>query len=395
MFLKNRRTLVLSAFAVVSIAGLALAANDDHKAPSHGDQTKQDTKASPFKAKPRTKAKAKEEAPAAKADEHKADEAKTNEPKADEHAQPKADEHAEPAKGEHAPDAHADAHATETPAKQTAATIPSANDPANSERLPKTGSISADEALKLLQEGNARWVADQETNPGTNPQRRESNAAEGQRPFVTILTCADSRIPVERVFDRGVGEIFTIRVAGNVAGTSETGTIEYGLGHLKTRLLVVMGHTKCGAVAAACSKAELHGAVGELVNSIQPAVERAQRQAPAADQTQLATAAVRENVWQSVYQLLKSDEIRTLTEKGEVKVVGAVYDIASGNVEWLGEHPWQQELVTALNTEARFAGEKPHATTAHAAAQDQHAAPSDDSKDAHKSEHATADEDHK
>ncbi len=381
MFLTNRRTLVLSAFVLASVAGFAIASGDDHKAPPHEEKSKQDTKASPFKSKPRTKAKAKEDAQAAKSDDHKTDA----------HADAKADDHADAHADEHAKDAHAAvSHANDA---QAAPQSSSANDPTNSDSLPEAGSISADDALKLLQEGNARWASDQETNPGTTPQRRESNAAEGQRPFVTILTCADSRIPVERVFDRGVGEVFTIRVAGNVAGTSETGTIEYGLGHLKTRLLVVMGHTKCGAVAAACSKAELHGAVGELVGSIQPAVERAQRQTPGADQTQLVTASIRENVWQSVYQLLKSDEVRTLTEKGEVKVVGAVYDIASGKVEWLGEHPWQKELVTALNTEARFAGEKPHATTAHGASQDQHALQAD-SHDT-KSEHATADEDHK
>jgi carbonic anhydrase len=170
-----------------------------------------------------------------------------------------------------------------------------------------------------------------------------------------------------------VGEIFTIRVAGNVSGTSETGTIEYGLGHLKTRLLVVMGHTKCGAVAAAASKAQLHGAVGELVSSIQPAVERAQRQHPSLDAAALTPHAIKENVWQSVFGLLKSDEIRELVAKQEVKVVGAVYDIASGKVEWLGEHPWQHELIASINAR------KQADTLAHAApAQDQHAAASED-----------------
>ena len=120
---------------------------------------------------------------------------------------------------------------------------------------------TADEALALLTQGNQRWVDGTTTNPSTDAERREALAENGQHPFVTILTCADSRIPVERVFDRGVGELFVVRVAGNVAGSSETGTIEYGVGHLKTRLLVVMGHTKCGAVAAACSGAELHGHV--------------------------------------------------------------------------------------------------------------------------------------
>ena len=117
--------------------------------------------------------------------------------------------------------------------------------------VPMTG----DAALKMLQEGNQRWVMDKDENPNTDPSRRAMLAEKGQKPFVTILTCADSRLPVERIFDRGVGEVFVVRVAGNVAGTSETGTIEYAVGHIKTPLLVVMGHTKCGAVAAAASGA--------------------------------------------------------------------------------------------------------------------------------------------
>ncbi len=245
--------------------------------------------------------------------------------------------------------------------------------------LTEPGAVLPDEALTLLMEGNERWAAGTSVHPAVDSARRAALAAEGQRPFVTILTCADSRIPVERVFDRGVGEIFAIRVAGNVSGKSETGTIEYGLGHLKTRLLVVMGHTKCGAVAAAASKAELHGAVGELVDSIQPAVVRAQRQHPELDATAITPYAIKENIWQSVFGLLKSDEIRELVSKGDVKVVGAVYDIASGKVEWLGEHPWQGELITALeNRKAADAmanansGEAPAMQQSEMASQDEH-----------------------
>jgi carbonic anhydrase len=164
------------------------------------------------------------------------------------------------------------------------------------------------------------------------------------------LTCADSRIPVEQVFDQGVGDIFTVRVAGNTAGISETGTIEYGAGHLKTPLLVVMGHTKCGAVGAAASNAPVHGMVAKLVANIQPAVERARRNNPGIDDKQLAAIAVKENVWQTVFDLFKnSDELREMVAHGKLKVVGAVYDIATGKVEFLGEHPWQGELLGALN----------------------------------------------
>lgn len=207
-----------------------------------------------------------------------------------------------------------------------------------------------DDALRLLQEGNARWVSGSVSDPNTDTARRSKVANEGQKPFVTILTCADSRLPVERMFDRGVGDAFVVRVAGAVSGPSETGSIEYGVGHLKTPLLVVMGHTKCGAVAAAASGAELHGKVADLVGAVVPAVERVKRNNPGADDKQVAALAVKENVWQSIFDLYKwSPEVRSAVTSGELKVVGAVCDIATGKVEWMGEHPWQNELIDAMN----------------------------------------------
>ena len=218
-------------------------------------------------------------------------------------------------------------------------------------------------SLKMLQEGNQRWVLDKDENPNTEPSRRAMVTERGQKPFCSILTCADSRLPVERIFDRGVGEIFVVRVAGNVAGTSETGTLEYANEHLKTPLFVVMGHTKCGAVAAAASGAVLHGALGELVSNIAPAVERVKRNNPEIDEKQIAPLAVKENVWQTITDLLKrSPEMRAAVSKNEIKIVGAVCDIATGKVEWMGEHPWQAELVEAFNVRASKATESTDAT---------------------------------
>lgn len=206
-----------------------------------------------------------------------------------------------------------------------------------------------DEILTMLSEGNQRWVDGAATAPNTSPERRSDVADTGQKPFVTIVTCADSRLPAERIFDRGVGDLFVVRVAGNVMGTSETGTVEYGVGHLKTPLLVIMGHSKCGAVQAAVTNAEVHGSVRALVKQIQPAVDRVKRNNPNADAKELMTLAIRENVWQSVFDLMKnSPEVRSLVAQGKLKVVGAVYDINSGKVQWLGEHPWQSELLDAL-----------------------------------------------
>lgn len=226
------------------------------------------------------------------------------------------------------------------------------------QRAPRRSSASetptdADSALRSLKEGNARWATDRTENPGIGASRRETLARDGQKPFAAVLTCADSRLPVERVFDRGVGDLFVVRVAGNIAGTSETGTLEYGVEHLNIPLLVVMGHTKCGAVAAAASHANPPGALGDLVRRIAPAVERAEGQLEGASADTVAAAAIKENVWQSIFDLLRySPEIRRAISAGKVKVVGAVCDVGSGKVDFLGEHPWQAELVAAFDARA-------------------------------------------
>jgi carbonic anhydrase len=210
--------------------------------------------------------------------------------------------------------------------------------------------VTADEALKMLEAGNARWVADQDTNPNTETERRADLADKGQTPFATILTCADSRIPVERVFDRGVGDVFVVRVAGNVVGDDATGTIEYGAEHLHVPLLVIMGHTKCGAVAAAASAGRPGGSITQLVDKISPAVARTKQQHPELEGKELAAASVKENVWQSVFDLVRtSSNVRGLIREHKLRVVGAVYDVASGKVEWIGEHPWQDALVNAFD----------------------------------------------
>ncbi len=230
---------------------------------------------------------------------------------------------------------------------------------------PAADQLTADEALTQLREGNERWVSASPQAPNTSESRRRAVAEQGQVPFATILTCADSRIPVERVFDRGVGDLFVLRVAGNVAGPHEAGTIEYGAEHLHVPVLVVMGHTSCGAVSAAASGAEAPGNVGSLVAAITPAVERARSLNPSLEGPDLAAAAVRENVWQSVFDLIRSsDACRERIASGSLRVVGAVYDIATGRVEWLGEHPWQREIIAAM--ESRDSHRRADAPTDHA-----------------------------
>ena len=259
------------------------------------------------------------------------------------------------------PDAHASDDASKPVHSKNAA---KSMTPDESESVP-----DADTVLKWLRDGNQRWVAGKPMDPNIEPSRRARLAAVGQKPLATIVTCADSRVPVDRIFDRGVGELFVIRVAGNIAGDSETATVEYGVGHLKTPVLIVMGHSKCGAVAAAASGAPLHGKVAQLVALIVPSVERARRNNPGLAGDDLVAAAVRENVWQTVYDLFKkSPELAEMARAGKVRVIGAVCDISSGEVEFLGNHPWQAELIDALA--AGRANTPEPAAPAHAAAPD-------------------------
>ena len=141
--------------------------------------------------------------------------------------------------GEHA------AHAPDTAHAPAAAPVPPA---AKSTALSSVEPSAADEALQKLIAGNARFAAGEPTAQHQDQARRCETVAGGQHPYVTILSCADSRVPPEIVFDAGLGDLFVIRIAGNVADTDEIATIEYGVGHLNSPLIVVMGHTKCGAV---------------------------------------------------------------------------------------------------------------------------------------------------
>ena len=206
---------------------------------------------------------------------------------------------------------------------------------------------SSDQALTMLREGNARFVSGQIQRPNADAARR-AEIAGGQQPFAILLSCSDSRVPVELAFDRGIGDLFVIRVAGNVADTDEIGTIEYGVGHLHSPLVVVMGHSACGAVKAVASGAEVHGSIPGLVDNIIPAVEWVKKTRPDLKGDDLVNAAIEANVWQSIDDLVtRSSEVADHLKEGKIKVVGAVYDIPSGRVRWLGEHPYQDKLLSA------------------------------------------------
>jgi carbonic anhydrase len=197
--------------------------------------------------------------------------------------------------------------------------------------------VSPDEALQQLKTGNARFLAGENRHPRASAERVASTAQQGQHPVASILSCSDSRVPPEIVFGHGVGDLFVVRVAGNVCGDDEMGSLEYGVDHLETPLLVVMGHTGCGAVTAAVTGAELHGHVAALVDHIRPAVAAAQRMNPRLSGAALVPAAIEANVWESIRQLLKQSSIvRGRVAAGKLKIVGAVYHLEDGRVQWLG-----------------------------------------------------------
>jgi carbonic anhydrase len=157
-----------------------------------------------------------------------------------------------------------------------------------------------------------------------------------------VITCSDSRVPVELIFDAGVMDIFVIRVAGNVCDTDEVGSIEYGLAHVNTPVLVVLGHTQCGAVTAVTRAVQGHGHklernIPPLVDNIIPAVERAIEQQKDVHGDAIIPYAIEENVWQGVEDLfMKSPAVRNIAKERKAKVVGAIYDVGTGKVEWLG-----------------------------------------------------------
>lgn len=216
-----------------------------------------------------------------------------------------------------------------------------------------------DQALENLKSGNARFAEGKRTYPHQDAARIQE-VVKGQHPYATIISCSDSRVPVEFLFDAGVGDLFIIRVAGNVCDTDEIGSIEYGTGHLGTPVLVVLGHTACGAVTAVVKKAEVGGSIPKLVDNIIPAVEKAKKEHPNLKDDALIAEAITANVWQGIEDLFRrSEEVRHLAKEGKLKVVGATYHLDTGKVEWLGAHPREKEFLKETGKTGEKAVEKP------------------------------------
>lgn len=196
-------------------------------------------------------------------------------------------------------------------------------------------SISASQALQMLKDGNQRFIDGKSIHPHSDFERIKE-VSTGQKPFVTINGCSDSRVPPELIFDQGFGDVFVVRNAGNVSDTDEVGTIEYGTEHLGTNLVVVMGHTKCGAVTAVAKGDHVEGSIPKLVDNIVPAVEKVKHSHKNEEYTKWINEAISENVNQSIKDILsKSEIVSKLVKEGKVKVVGAVYDVDTGKVSFI------------------------------------------------------------
>jgi carbonic anhydrase len=193
--------------------------------------------------------------------------------------------------------------------------------------------MNAESVWKKMREGNRRYAVGQELSADISAQRRRAAAAD-QRPCAAVLACSDSRVPVEYLFDMGVGDLFVVRVAGNVIGMQEAGSLEYAVEHLHVPLLLVLGHTGCGAVSAALSGCAVGGAIGSLMKKIAPAVQRAQSRGISGPD--LMHAACVENVHQAISDLLSlSPAVKAAVDSGTVTVAGALYDIETGEVAGL------------------------------------------------------------
>lgn len=205
--------------------------------------------------------------------------------------------------------------------------------------------LDLETCLKRLQDGNTRFKSGRAENSAVSRERMAETAGK-QQPFAAVIACSDSRSPVEMVFDQSWGDLFVIRVAGNVCSTEVLGSVEFALEYLEIPLLVVLGHMHCGAVQAAVSAEECPGNIGRLVELIKPAVDKARAQNPSATPKQLAAGSIEANVWLAVESLLtKSSPVSLKVRRRECLVVGAILDISTGDVRWLGEHPLQAALM--------------------------------------------------
>lgn len=196
--------------------------------------------------------------------------------------------------------------------------------------------MTPEKSLTFLKEGNERFQNNLKAN--RNLLEQVNDTSEGQFPFATILSCIDSRVSAELVFDQGLGDIFSVRIAGNFVNEDILGSMEFGCKLAGTKLIVVLGHTSCGAIKGACDHARL-GNLTALINKIEPAVEAVTEPADESIRNsknlEFVDKVAAKNVELTIKNIRKqSPVLAEMEENGEIKIVGAMYDIASGAVEF-------------------------------------------------------------
>jgi carbonic anhydrase len=192
--------------------------------------------------------------------------------------------------------------------------------------------LSPEKALELLIAGNQRFIENMKVNRDLHEQILATR--HGQYPFAVVLSCIDSRVPAELVFDQGIGDIFSVRIAGNIVNEDILGSIEYGCKFAGSKIVVVMGHTKCGAVAAACQGVK-HDNISQLLEKISPAIQSVNAETPTQDETIIHNVTL-ENIKVSIQRIRQeSQTIAQLEAEGTIKIVGALYDISNGQVTFL------------------------------------------------------------
>ena len=193
-------------------------------------------------------------------------------------------------------------------------------------------SITPKDAYKLLADGNSRFVNNLQV--GRDLQGQVSETSKGQFPFAVVLSCIDSRVPAEIVFDQGIGDLFSVRVAGNVINEDVLGSMEYACKVAGSKILVVMGHTKCGAVNAACNNVEL-GNITSLLSKIMPAVDMVKNSASEMSEKAIEEVGV-QNIRLSIARIRnESPVLAEMEENQEIQIVGAIYDVVNGKVKFL------------------------------------------------------------
>ena len=189
--------------------------------------------------------------------------------------------------------------------------------------------ISPDRAIEMLKEGNQRFLNKNESERDLHLQVNQTSG--GQFPYAAVLSCIDSRVPVELTFDQGIGDIFSARVAGNIINEDILGSIEYACGVAGSKAILVLGHTKCGAVTAACQGVEL-GNITALLSKVKPAIKEVQERTGQLEVEEVTKS----NVNQSIQEIReKSALLGDLEKEGKIKIVGAVYHVEDGRVTFL------------------------------------------------------------